>query len=643
MSLQIAPFNQSELNSIQEPLISKGWKETNSFGGNGSKFKYFIYPSNRIVSLTMEHEIPCPVKHPNYFNLGRVKFSLIASPGVTSAEYLKKLFTFWSVRLIEFEAEIRDHLSPIINMIASKVKESGNNNFSTYIARLPEPDLEKDENYFLQKIRLGLSREKSNLDYVTCKKLSRVFKALNIHPTNNFKDIIELSDGVAPALVDRLLVYKNKDYPEFIFHEPGFLTYYRDIVIENVKLRSYMDTYAMEALARFWEVDVGDFFKDLIKATRLLFTRFINQTSISDLKKVYFIRKNFDLFMKNYLKSYNDSRLDPDFKQLVFPVPNSWFETLQSSATRFPSWNLFTKPPESFDELQARRVFLENKQRVKQGNFTESASSYSRILAIFNKSGQKYGFFRTLIEIAKLASQVGKYQVAIDNYKLATDFAKKNDNLISLDEFITLQEEIVNLHLKFNKHDDAIRQITHLYNYLEKVLPEDDTKQIDILLKLNEIFISREDSGAIDAEIQNNFKKIKSFADKHKNKMILAQYHLVLGKYYMQKGKISAAISSLKNGLSVADSMGLIDIELSILIEFVKYYLYGKKRNLNYAQKYLEKANEIVGKTSDLRKELEIYDLLHDLYSQLDNYEKASFYDKEATRLRIALKTRGLL
>ncbi|MHA1680406.1 MAG: tetratricopeptide repeat protein, partial [Promethearchaeota archaeon] len=398
-----------------------------------------------------------------------------------------------------------------------------------------------------------------------------------------------------------------------------------------------------EPLLKFWKIDIEMFFREMLQSVRVAFMTFLNLTGVSDFTKVYFYKKNLGLVVKNYMKGYVNRGTDPDFKDLVFPIPNPWFEILMSNNLRFPSWNLFIKPPETFDELHARQVFLESQKQTKQGGFAETVSAYSRILAIFNKSGQKYGFFLTLLELARLAVKVGNYDEVKKKYTMVIQFAKKNEGIINSDEFIMIQEEFAEAHLKFENKDDAIRQITLLYNYLERSRPETDTKRIDMLLKLNEVFISRDDYESIEGEIVQYFRKIKDFAEKHRNKLILIEYHRILGMYYARKGKLSNAVASFKRGVSEAQGLGLIKNEIAIMLEISKVYLYGKKKDLKAASRYLEHANELIGKTDDLLQELKIYEMLYDLYRQTDNYELSSFYDKQSSQLRMALRKRGLL
>ncbi|MBD3185281.1 hypothetical protein GF325_00520 [Candidatus Bathyarchaeota archaeon] len=642
--MRILPFNQSELESIKKPLIANGWRENDHVVLEGNACKFFIYKHGRIANLTLEYPIPIPFTTRSYFNLGRVKYSIFASLGMIREEYLVKLFLYWSKKLPEIIPVISQVLNEKKVLDLKTSKDQQNEISGQFIARLPEPSASKDEKFYLQRLRLNLSREKSNLDYGTCKHLGAVFKEMNLVPTQNFSDNIELADGLAPALMDRLLVFKNPDYSEKIFLEPGFFTYYRDIEIENVRFRAYFDTFAIEPLIKYWNVDIENFFSEMLKAVRLSFTSFLDLTGVSEFTKVYFFQKNLDLAVKQYLASYPKDAQDPDFKEIVFPIPNPWFENVMAgNSLRYPSWNLFIKAPETFDELQARKVYLDGQKQTKQGDFSETIAAYSKILAIFNKSGQKYGFFLTLLELARIAVKVGKYDEVKKKYNLLIEFAKKNESIISPDEFTMIQEEFAEAHLKFDNKDNAIRQITLLYNYLERARPESDTKRIDMLLKLNEVFIERDDFMSIDSEIQDYFKKIKNFAEKHKNKMILARYHLILARYYVKRGKISSALSSLKRGLSDAQSLNLVKEEVAILIEISKIHLYGKKKDLSQAERYLEAANERVGKTDDLVKELRVYEMLHDLYRQQDNYELASFYDKQSSKLRVALRARGIL
>ncbi|MFX0103851.1 MAG: hypothetical protein ACFFCS_30090, partial [Candidatus Hodarchaeota archaeon] len=198
-------------------------------------------------------------------------------------------------------------------------------------------------------------------------------------------------------------------------------------------------------------------------------------------------------------------------------------------------------------------------------------------------------------------------------------------------------------HVKFKNYDNAVRQLTILYNYLERSRPASDSKLPDILIKLNKIFITRDDSESLDFEIQKYFKKIKEFADKQKDKVISAQYYHILGLYYQKRDKLSSAISNLRKGISEAQDSAIAEVEIDIIIDLIQIYLYGKKKSYSTAEKYLTRANEIVGNSDNLLQELKIYDMLNDLYNQTDNLELAGYYNQQSQKLRFALKSRGLL
>ena len=113
--------------------------------------------------------------------------------------------------------------------------------------------------------------------------------------------------------------------------------------------------------------------------------------------------------------------------------------------------------------------------------------------------------------------------------------------------------------------------------------------------------------------------------------------------YWSKKGKDSNALDAYKKGLSEAISINLIDIQIDIIIDIGKIYLYAKKKNLQAAERYLLQGNDIVGKTDNLLRELHIYEMLQDLYTQMDNMELAGHFNKESQRLRVALRSRGEL
>nr|MDO8110395.1 hypothetical protein [Candidatus Sigynarchaeota archaeon] len=636
--MQNPPFSAKELALISAPLEAQGWVQNNH---PGLKFKYFIDKKERVVNLAVECPFEPPTKTRKHFYVFRLKFGLIASLGVVKEEFAKKLFTFWSQKLKEIFL-VFEQLP-----VAEQVKgldasgDTRNQIKVDYIDKLPEAMENKDENSFHERVRMFLSSQKGTIDFATCKKLAGAFKELNLHPVNKFDDIFELQDGVAATFIDHLLVYKNPDYQELVFLEPGYVTYYRDIEIENVKMRVLADSFAIEPLMKIWKVDIAMVLQNIIKSARAAFMTCINATGISEFTKVYFIKKNFDLYMKTYIKQF-DPMKNAEAKELAFPIPSTWYEILHS--TLVPStWNLFTKPPETFEELQARHVYIDSQKQSKQGNFTEIISALSATLATFNKTGQKYAFYLVLVELARIAVKVSNYPECKAKYDVAIDYAVKSEGLVNPDEIIKLHEEYADACVKFMDFDNGVRQYTVLFNYLERARPETDSKRIEILIKLNKIFINRNDFSSLQFEIQEYFKKIKDFADKHKDKSILASYYRILGLYYEKKGKFSDALTAYKKGLDEAQDAGATETELEIIIELGKTYLSGKKKNLELAQRYLERGNEIVGKTDDLVKELKIYEMLEELYNVLNDYPKAGHYNKESQRLRMALKARGLL
>ncbi len=638
MFVQNPPFSAKELAMISEPLDAQGWKQQNAAS---IKHRYFIDKKERVVNLTVAYPFEPGVRIRKDFYVFRARFGLIASLGLINEEFVKKLFTYWAQKMKDIDTAF-EHLA-----IAEKVKaldtgpEIKNRVKVEFVDKLPETD-EKDENMFHERVRLYLASQKLTIDYATCKKIATTMKDLNLDPVNKYDDILELQDGISPNFIDHLLVFKNPEYTEILFLEPGYLTYYRDIEIENVRMRLLVDSYAIGPLITLWKADLAELLQDIIRGARAALAACINATGIAEFTKVYFIKKNFDTYMKTYLKQF-DPLKNAEAKELAFPLPSTWHEILHTPNLVQPPWNLFTKPPETFEELHARRVYMESQKQGKQGNMSDMVSALSQTLATFNKTGQKYAFYLVIVELARVAVKVGNYPECKAKYDLAMDYAIKGDDLVMPDEIMKLQEEYAEACVKFLDYDNAVRQYTLLFNYLERARPETDSKRIDVLLKLNKIFINRNDFASLDFEVQKYFRQIKEFADKHKDKFILAAYYRVLGLYYEKKGKFSDALSSYRRAMEEAANTGAIETELEAIMELGKNYLSGKKKNFEAAQKVLERGNTIVGKTDDLVKELKIYEMLEDMYNQMNNYQLAGHYNKESQRLRMALKSRGML
>ncbi|MHA1698902.1 MAG: hypothetical protein ACTSWN_08705, partial [Promethearchaeota archaeon] len=403
--MHIAPFTNREIEQIKEALDSFGWKEQNDLCmplSSKGNYKYYINERERVVGLTAEFHILPPFKSRKYFPLGRIKFGLLACPGLLRGEYLKKLFIYWAGSIKNLELEIFKLFQLERLTDVKRVETDKDVIEAEFLNQVPEPTDNRDENFYFQRVRIHLSRAENACDYVTCKKLVKALKEINIHPHNKFDDIAILHDGISPALIDRFLMFKNPNIDEIVFLEPGFVTFYRDSEIENVQFRAYFDSFALIPLIKIWKVDISEFISGVIKAIRLAFARFLNATGVMDFKKIYFIKKNFDLFTKVTLKNANPIRTD-DTRELVLPVPNVLLDILQTTSPTFPSWNIFIKPPESFDELRARRILLDSRQNIKRGSFQTTVTALSSILPIFNKSGQKYAFFLTVVELARIA------------------------------------------------------------------------------------------------------------------------------------------------------------------------------------------------------------------------------------------------
>ncbi|MEX2684225.1 MAG: tetratricopeptide repeat protein [Candidatus Sigynarchaeota archaeon] len=636
---QNPPFSAKELALISASLDAAGWKQRNAAG---IKHRYFIGKKERVVNLTVVYPIEPNVKIKKDFYLFRFRFGLIASLGLINEDFIKKLFMYWAQKMKDIDVVFEQ--LPITEKIKGldTSPDIKNRVKVEFVDKLPEAVEDKDENMFHERLRLFLATQKFTIDYATCKKIAAALVDLKLEPVNRYDNIFELQDGVSASFIDRLLVFKNPEYDEIVFLEPGYLTYYRDVEVENVRMRILVDSYAIEPMITLWKVDIAELLKDIIRSARAGLAACINATGIAEFTKVYFIKKNFDIYMKAYLKQFDPVK-NADAKELAFPVPNTWHEILHTPNLVQPPWNLFTKPPETFEELQARRVYMESQRQGKQGNLSETVSALSQTLATFNKAGQKYAFYLVIVELARIAVKVGNHPECKAKYDLAMDFAIKSDGLVMPDEIMKLQEEYAEACVKFADYDNAVRQYTLLFNYLERARPETDSKRIDVLLKLNKIFINRNDFASLEFEIQKYFKQIKDFADKHKDKFILAAYYRVLGLYYEKKGKFSDALACYKRAMEEAANAGAIETELEAIIELGKNYLSGKKKNLEAAQKVLERGNTIVGKTDDLVKELKIYEMLEELYNQMNNYQLASHYNKESQRLRMALKSRGML
>nr|MDO8117286.1 hypothetical protein [Candidatus Sigynarchaeota archaeon] len=200
--MSFSRFSNSESTFIKNALDGQGWVEKNRIG---NPYRYFIDPRERIVSMTLEHEIPSPIKTHKYFPLGRAKFGLLTSIGVIRDDLLQKLFTFWGIKMKEIEPV----LSTLFTFEELKKLPGSpdikNKIMAEFLAPLPDIE-EKDENLFYQRLRLSLANNKQVLDYTITRKITEALSELNIVPTMKFDDILELRDGIPVTLVDQILV-----------------------------------------------------------------------------------------------------------------------------------------------------------------------------------------------------------------------------------------------------------------------------------------------------------------------------------------------------------------------------------------------------------------------------------------------------
>ncbi|MBD3339487.1 MAG: hypothetical protein GF353_10280, partial [Candidatus Lokiarchaeota archaeon] len=139
---------------------------------------------------------------------------------------------------------------------------------------LPEPYNHETERVWVNRIRISLMNKRnqlSDLDNEEIKKIISKLNDLGLEPT--FSVPWELKDGVPKLRKAETLLFSKGD-DEFFLLEKGFFTYFKDIVHENVNIRTFFESYSPYVLKKLLNqtnlFKIDEYISDWIQFSRIL-------------------------------------------------------------------------------------------------------------------------------------------------------------------------------------------------------------------------------------------------------------------------------------------------------------------------------------------------------------------------------------
>ncbi|MHA1818844.1 MAG: tetratricopeptide repeat protein [Promethearchaeota archaeon] len=584
-----------------------------------NNLRYSIIDDSIIV-LTSKLPISIGVKLNVPFEGGAFYNSIIFQPKIINSEILE-LINFFAVNLeyirnninIEHNFPIESRKMELVNLL---------NKF------LPEYFSKDTERQWLTRIRLALLNKHKLFEEFSGKLYDQISDALeHVGLTPTFKLPILLKNGVPRQKVDRVLFFTNAENNEYFIMEPGFITFYRDLMSNHIMIKTHFESYSFLILYSIFK-DVGNFsIIDLILSW-IRYTRMTLNPMINIIESEYVVPRDlYELNLDTFYHKY-------DLSETAIPIPQLVREIFNKDELIKLDQKFFNHAPKYFDELTALKQYKEADDLIKAGKLQVAIKALGKILVIFNRYKQKKGVVLTLFKLSDIAKDMRNFDKAIEYLENALDLSKTGE--IPSEYIIKTHEKLGDVYFKSKQYEKAMEHYKIIIKFLEAL---NDEKYIYLItksrLEIAKLLITMEQFK--DANLL--FKKI--IKDIHYDKDLEIHYYYTRALYLIAKGSYSNAAQLLKKGCTMVEAdnrmRALCHLELAKLFFYEKKNTQRSAENLLAADKLLEEKNN-----EDILLKVQIYEILADVFNKENDREAMKFYLDRVRQLRNVLKIRGV-
>ena len=625
MSHENQPLTHAEDIALNDFIRNLGWETTTRIQ---DEFRYSL-ASDKVCCFCVKKRVLLPVPTFKPWDVVSLKFAFafqLRFPGEDTFNLLN--FVATNLRNVATQAQL-DHDFFIQGIEGKLIKALD--------MLIPDGSTDDLEQTYANLIRVNLLNKYlayPELNQAIMKDLPAIAEQSRLHPTLAMP--WELHDGIPQFRHENTLFFTNDDGDEYLIVEPGYFTFFHDMQVNRVLIRSSFESHSAYVLLSLWK-DMDFKIADLVTAW-VQFSRqqLANLTSIVE----------FQDFDKNLLQDVNlERRLLEKGTDTVFPLSSLAQDSrMNSNVTTIPI-KYFSKPPMSFDELEAVRAYEQSVQLKRKGKFKEAVDQGIVALKNFNRFAQKQGVVLTLINLSDVAKKTQKYPEAEKYLKDALEMCKSGE--VEDDLIIHLQELLGLLKIQVGPAADAVTHLETAIHFLEETTNIEEQKKkskiAKLRLKLARSYLLADNPAQAKLELKEAIQYAKeSIGDPDANAEFMVQYYFEMAFFAEKRENYSQVVISLRKAAALDEKVSNKQLMVQVFIELARVVLTYRK-NSAYSLKMLQRAEEILieKKGENTPRLIKVYELKSDAYALLKDKESEHNYRKQAADLRRALQIRA--
>jgi len=626
--MSITPFSHKEIQGLRKLLEENGW----SINGNVENYFRYSISNNKTLILTVKFPVTLPVRLNIPYEVANFKISIA--------------FKFWNLDkttinlIILLIKNIRDFALNVSLDQDFPIKGKERELVSLLNEIMPEAIKNEKEKAWINRIRISLMNKMdkfASFQKDWTKDIVNVLENSGLEPT--FDHPWELRKGIPKLRTSETLFFSNDEsFDEFFILEKGFFTYFKDIELNKIYVRSFFECYSLCIIQILFndmrDIQLDTLLQNWIQFARMLLNSVINILSSTD-------------YANNILISFRPEKaLDDSLfveENNNFPFSALHYESIISKEL-YPIHNdLLNRPPSDFEVIEYLNYYTEAEELINNYKFEEATNILTEALKIFNKHKQKKIVVSILLFLKDIALTMNQNKITINYLENALAVSKSGE--VPIEFILNIHQELAKINFDLRTFEKAKEHFEIIIRFIENEssLAEKEKERLGIasiylgLIYLEEDNIPRSKEFFRKAfELSSEFTRIKLL------------YHLLRAKFYKNRGKLSLAQKMLKMSLKNIEIDNIDEdyheLLSDLLLELSEYYIHDRQ-DTKKAFYFLDKTKNLLNrKTIDGIKRSIRWNLLSsDFYSFLvEKKDKAQYYIKESQKLKNQLRIIGI-
>lgn len=524
--MSLTYFSEKDLDFLNKLFMEKGFKDNLEPTNN---FRYSILDNN-IITISIKKPIELPLRLNIPFEIVSFKSSLIFMIRITDFSTLENLnYLIEKLREIGIESNL-EHEFPI------KGKEPELLKILNQL--MPEAINNELEPKWLNRIRISIFNKQSQFEHynkIISTSVNNSIKKLGMESTNDLP--LDIKNGIPKFRVNNVLFFKNVDSNnEYLILEKGFLTYFNDIIIKNIHIRSSWNCYTPYALLELFNEENFNLellISSWIKFSRMILNSIIGLIEREEINKLNFLSGNFKQIALNSEKDINFSF-----------IPLS-YESKIAKELHPVEYKLLGNPPSNFEEINSIELYQQALEQYSTYKFSEAINLFIESMKIFNKFKQRKIVILILLHLSRIAKILNQPKKTLEYLENGLELCKSGN--IPLGLIIKLHKKLGKTYLLFNQLNKAKTHFHIIINFLESNVTDINDQVIlaDTYLSLAKINLKEENL----SEVKLRFNKALNISKG--SLKIQLKYFYERAKYNKKTEKMAYAIKLLKQALNL--------------------------------------------------------------------------------------------